>query len=241
MPHPLAKSLFPSAYTSRLGVVHEGIDTAQVALNAAATYTLGNGHTLRAGDEVLTFVARYLEPYRGFHVFMRALPAILRERPQCQVVIVGAEGQAYGPKAPAPFTSWKQKALAELGPGFDATRVHFTGALPYDDYLRVLQVSRVHVYLTYPFILSWSALEAMSCGCTMLAADTAPVADAMEHEHNAVLFPFHSHAALAEHAIHLLAEPERYAHLGRQARQTVCEQFDFATVSLPAYRELLNV
>ena len=235
------QSLFPTAYASRLSVVHEGIDTVVVAPNATATYTLSNGHTLRAGDEVLTYVSRYLEPYRGFHVFMRALPAILRERPQCQVVIVGAEGHTYGPKAPAAFSSWKQKALAELGPDVDLSRVHFTGALPYDAYLRVLQVSRLHVYLTYPFILSWSALEAMACGCTVLAADTAPVADAMQHEHNAVLFPFHSHQSLAEHAIHMLAEPQSYTHLGRQARQTICDQFDFATVSLPAYRELLHV
>lgn len=241
-PTPWQKSLFPGAYSNRLQVLHEGVDTNQAKPSVSASYTLPTGQTLHAGDEVLTYVSRHLEPYRGFHILMRALPAVLKERPQCQVVIVGGEtGGGYGPKPPPPFVSWKEKALRELGTEVDISRVHFVGQLPYDQYLRVLQVSKLHVYLTYPFILSWSALEAMACGCSILASDTQPVTDAMVHEHNAILFPFHSHQALSEHAVHMLANPAEYADLGRNARQTICDNFDFETISLPAYRKLLEL
>ena len=233
------KSLFPSAYASRLQVIHDGVDTANVRPNPSATFTLANGQTLRQGDEVLTYVSRSLEPYRGFHTFMRALPAILRQRPACQVIIVGAEGASYGPQTASTGQSWTAKYLAEVGPELDLTRVHFTGTLPYAEYLRVLQVSRLHVYLTFPFILSWSMLEAMACGCLLLASDTTPVQDVIEDEHNGYLFPFHSPETLASRAVALLAQPQAHASVARQARQTVIDRFDFATVSLPAYRQLL--
>jgi glycosyltransferase involved in cell wall biosynthesis len=233
------QSLFPSAYASRLKVIHDGVDTGAVRPDPAATFILPNGHTLRAGDEVLTYVSRSLEPYRGFHTFMRALPAILSQRPACQVIIVGAEGASYGPQSSDSGQSWKAKYLAEVGAELDIARVHFTGALPYADYLRVLQVSRLHVYLTFPFILSWSMLDAMACGCVVLASDTAPVQEVIDDEVNGYLFPFHAPASLTDMAVALLADPLAQRQVAQQARQTVCDRFDFDTVSLPAYRQLL--
>lgn len=240
-PTPWQKSLFPSAYQSQLRVIHEGIDTTVATPDPHASFTLPNGLTLKNGDEVLTFVSRSLEPYRGFHIFMRALPAILKVRPHCQVIIVGADGNSYGPEPASPYLNWTQKALTELGSRIDLNRVHFVGHLAHADYLRVLQVSRLHVYLTYPFILSWSLLEAMACGCTVLASDTAPVRDAIDDEANGMLFAFHSHPQLSEHAIDMLAQPQRYAHLGQQARHTICQRYDFASVSQPAYEQMLQV
>jgi glycosyltransferase involved in cell wall biosynthesis len=155
------------------------------------------------------------------------------------VVIVGAEGASYGPAKSGSGLSWKAKYLAEVGPELDLSRVHFTGTLPYADYLRVLQVSRLHVYLTFPFILSWSMLEAMACGCLLLGSDTAPVQEVIEDESNGYLFPFHDPHALAALAVDLLANPVLHRHVAQRARETVCERYDFATASLPAYRKLL--
>lgn len=237
------KSRFPQAYHHKLQVLHEGIDTQQARPNPNAHVVLPDGTVLNRGDEVLTFVSRSLEPYRGFHVFMRALPSILKARPQCHVVVVGAqEGVSYG-TAPANGSQWKEACLLELhaqNQPIDLERVHFTGVLAYADYLQVLQVSRAHVYLTYPFILSWSFLEAMSVGCTLIASSTAPVHEVVTDGVHGQLFPFKDHDTLARLAIAALEDPAGHAHLGAAARQLAQEQFDFETVSLPAFKELLG-
>ena len=234
------KGLFPPAYDGKLRVQHEGIDTMLVQPDPQAEVRLRDGRALRQGNEVLTYVSRNLEPYRGFHVFMRALPRILRERPDCQVLVVGAEGTSYGP-APRSGGSWKEVYLNELRNALDLNRVHFTGILSYGEYLKVLQVSRVHVYLTYPFILSWSLLEAMAAGCVLVASDTAPVSEFLQDGVSGRLFAFRDHERLATLAIDALANPENHAHLAQAARQTVVERMDFEAVALPAYRRLLDM
>jgi glycosyltransferase involved in cell wall biosynthesis len=227
-------------WQSRLSLMHEGVDTRAVCPDAAAQLHLPDGQRFGAGDEVLTFVSRNLEPYRGYHVFMRALPAILRARPNCHVIIVGEEGSVYGPPSPA-GTSYRQTYLDEVSERLDLSRVHFTGTLPHADYVRVLQVSRVHVYLTYPFILSWSMLEAMAAGCLVLASSTPPVEEVISDGDNGLLVPFLDPAALAARAIEALANPDGYAAVRRAARQTIMERYDFETVSLPAYKRLLEI
>lgn len=228
------RSRYPDLYQPRIQVLHEGIDTRQLKPNPMAELTLASGHTLRAGDEVLTFVSRGLEPYRGFHTFMRALPAILHARPDCQVVVVGSDKHYYGPPAPA-RQSWREIYLRELGAVLDLSRVHFTGTLPYADYLKVLQISRVHVYLTYPFILSWSMLEAMASGCLLLASDTGPVTEVVRDGHNGLLFPFFDYKVLAGRAIRALADPDSLLPLREQARATICAQYDFDEVIYPRH------
>ncbi|WP_220800555.1 glycosyltransferase [Mitsuaria sp. WAJ17] len=136
-----------------------------------------SGEVLRANDPdkpVITYVARNLEPYRGFHTFMRALPAVQREHKNAHVVIVGGDEVSYGAR-PKDAKNWREKMLAEVGSQLDPTRTHFVGKVPYADYKRVLQVSAAHVYLTYPFVLSWSCLEAMATGCRLVASEAAPV------------------------------------------------------------------
>lgn len=234
------RSRFPAVWRERLGLLHDGIDTATVCPDATAQVQLPDGTTLKAGDEVLTFVSRNLEPYRGYHIFMRALPAILDARPDCHVVIVGAEGSAYGPPSRS-GTSYRQRYLDEVADQLDMSRVHFTGTLAHADYVRVLQVSRLHVYLTYPFILSWSMLEAMSAGCLVLGSATPPVEEVIEEGKNGLLFPFSSPRALATRAIDALAHPADHDGLRQAARQTIVDRYDFETVSLPAYQRMIEI
>jgi len=180
---------------------------------------------LKPGDKVLTFVARHLEPYRGFHMLMRALPEIQRRNPEAVTVIVGGDNVSYGRK-PEGAANWREKLLAEVGERLDLSRVFFTGQLPYAAYRALLQVSTAHVYLTYPFVLSWSALEAMSCGCLLVASNTPPVAEMMTHGQNALLFDFFDQEALAARVTEALTRPQDHANLRQAARQTVVQGYD---------------
>ena len=219
----------------KITVVHDGIDTQAIKPDASARLTLENGQSWSREDEVVTFVSRNLEPYRGYHVFMRALPQLLRLRPHAHVLIVGSDGVSYGAKPPTGQT-WKQIFMDEVqGQVSDADwqRVHFLGRLSYPQFLTMLQISSVHVYLTYPFVLSWSLIEAMSSGCAILASDTAPVREAIEDGVTGRLLPFFDPQAWAHGIDTLLNDPAERARLGAQARQRAVEQYDLQTVCLP--------
>jgi glycosyltransferase involved in cell wall biosynthesis len=217
------RSLFPQPFQEMIEVLHEGIDTEVAKPDARAEVALASGR-LTASQEVITYVARNLEPYRGYHVFMRALPAVLRERPKAHVLIVGGSGVSYGASTPA-GQSWKDVFMGEVADNLDLDRVHFAGVLSYNEYLKVLQISSVHVYLTYPFILSWSMLEAMSAACLVIGSDTPPVAEVIQHGANGLLTPFLEPEALAECIVGCLAKPENFRHLRTAARQTVLEKY----------------
>lgn len=198
---------FPPELRGKIAILHEGIDTDRMAPDPAACFRhAALGLDFSGRDEVVTFVSRNLEPYRGYHVFMRALPGILAARPRAHVLIVGGDGVSYGPRAPG-SRSWKSIFLAEVADRLPMDRVHFAGKLPYLDYLAALQVSSAHVYLTYPFVLSWSMLEAMSAGAPLVASRTAPVVEVARDGETAVLFDFFDRDALARRMIEVLAEP----------------------------------
>ena len=230
---------FPREMKHKIAIMHEGIDTELASPNKAARITLGNGLSFGAGDEVITFVNRNLEPYRGYHVFMRALPEILAARPQAHAVIVGGNGVSYGPPAPA-GTTWAQHFLDEVGARLPAGRVHFLGRIPYPSFLDLMRVSAAHVYLTYPFVLSWSMLEAMSVGAIVIASRTAPVQEVIEHERNGVLVEFFDRDALARRVIDALAHPGRHASLREQARNTILERYDLQRRCLPQWRTFIE-
>ena len=232
-------STFPQPFRERITVVHDGIDTAAIAPRPDVALTLTGGLRLTRDDEIVTFVNRQLEPYRGYHVFMRALPEILRRRPKARVMIVGGEGVSYG-AAPDPQQygqrSWKQVFVDEVRaqiPDADWARVHFLGNLPYAQFIPLLQLSVVHVYLTYPFVLSWSLLEAMSAGCTVVASDTAPLREAIVDGETGRLVGFFDFAALADQVCALLDDPAQRQRLGAQARAFAGAHYDLRTACLP--------
>lgn len=229
------RSLFPPALRSKIQVVHDGIDVEAASPNPDAEFILSeSGAVVRAGDEIITFVNRNLEPYRGYHIFMRALPRILTARPNARVLIVGNNRVSYG-APPRAGQTWKQIFLSEVADQLDLSRITFCKTLPYNQFLSVLQVSRVHVYLTYPFVLSWSMLEAMACECLVVGSDTAPVREVITHEKNGLLAPFFSVDQLADTVIAAAERPELYHHIRKAARRTVVEQFDLKRVCLPRW------
>ncbi|WP_298933732.1 glycosyltransferase [uncultured Ramlibacter sp.] len=234
------KKQLPPQYQKKTAVIFDGIDTDLVKPDAGAFITLQRDNlTLKAGDEVLTFVNRNLEPYRGFHAFMRALPEILAQRPKARCLIVGEDSVSYG-APPAAGGTWRQAMLKEVGGRLPLERVHFLGRLKYADYLRVLQVSACHVYLTYPFVLSWSCLEAMSAGCTVLASATAPVKEVIKDGENGLLFNFFDTQELVRKAIGILDGSAAQKSIGKNARQTVVDSYDLRTVCLPRQQEFLQ-
>jgi glycosyltransferase involved in cell wall biosynthesis len=178
------KSTYPAWAQDKITVIHEGIDLDRLQFNPAAQLRIKRNQyhdelVFKPGDEVLSFVARNLEPTRGFDVFMRTLPDILRWRPKADVIIVGGDDISYGRPAPD-GTSWRLKMLSEVGAELDMSRVHFTGQLDYATYLQLLSISRVHAYWTKPFVLSWSFLEAACSGIATVASATPPVLEFAE-------------------------------------------------------------
>lgn len=225
-------STFPAPWRDRISVIHDGIDTDRVRPDPAARLVLPDGRVLAAGDEVLGFVNRNLEPYRGYHIFMRALPAVLKARPAAQVVIVGGDGVSYGP-APGGGRTWKQVFLDEVREGLDLSRVHFLGQVPYAQFLSLLQVARVHAYLTYPFVLSWSLMEAMSAGGLVVASRTRPVEEMIRDGANGRLVDFFDVAGWSAALIEALADPAAGAVLREAARATIVDGYDLRRHSLP--------
>ena len=234
------KDQFPARYAPILHQLHEGVDTRAVAPDPKAFLRLARaGVELKAGDEVVTYVARNLEPYRGFPTFMKALPAVLDARPKARVVIIGGDGASYGPRPPK-GTTFRKQMLDELAGSLDLSRVHFLGKVPHSSFVRVLQVSMAHVYLTYPFVLSWSMLEAMSAGCLVVGSKTAPVEEVLRDGVNGRLVDFFSPQQVAARVIDALANPAEHQALRAQARRDAIEKFDLHTVCLPAGVRLLQ-
>lgn len=232
-------STVPPAYRDKIRVIHDGIDTARITPDPQASLTLADGRVLMAGQPVITFVSRNLEPYRGFHIFMRALPKILAANPKAVALIIGADGVSYG-TAPAGGGSWKAKLLAEVGDQLDPSRVIFAGRLAYPDFLRAIQLSAAHVYLTYPFVLSWSMLEAMSAGALVIGSRTPPVEEVITHGQNGLLVDFFDTDQLAQTVGEALAKPSQFSALRQQARNDMIARYDLQTHCLPAQLALVD-
>lgn len=234
------RSLYPKRYHPLIHVVHEGIDTVTVRPNPEAHLRVpGTDIELKAGDEVVTYVARNLEPYRGFPSFMKSLPALLRRRPNAHVLIVGGDETSYGPRLASGLT-FRESLLKKLGTEIDLSRVHFLGKLPYHTFLSVLQISSVHVYLTYPFVLSWSMLEAMAAQCLVVASNTAPVTEVIRDGENGLLVDLFDTERIAERMIECLEDPGSYRALRVNARETIIQRYDLQTRCLPAQYKLLR-
>ncbi len=212
-------STYPDWARARITVLPEGVDTERCkpapALRRAA-FRLGDV-SIGPGEKLLTYVSRDLEPYRGFHTIMRALPRLLRERRDLRVILVGGDEVSYGPRLAG--ATWREHFLGELGSGIDPARVHFPGRLPYADYVRVLQRSDAHVYLTYPFVASWSLREALAAGCVVIGSDTPPVREFVTDGQNGLLTPCLDPAALVDQVLRVLEDRGLSRDLRARARR----------------------
>ncbi|MEL7026274.1 MAG: glycosyltransferase family 4 protein [Pseudomonadota bacterium] len=230
------KAQFPLAYQRKIRVIHDGIDTTAIGPNPDAQFQLPNGKVLSRSDEILTYVSRNLEPYRGFHSFMRALPKILEARPNAHVLIAGGDDVSYGSK-PKDHDTWRDAMFAEIGTLPD--RVTFLSRIPYDAYLRVLQISSAHLYLTYPFVLSWSMLEAMASGCCVIGSRTPPVEEVIEHGKNGYLVDFFDTDEISQSVSQVLAKRDQVGDMRAAARDTIVAKYDL-TPCLAAQMALIE-
>ncbi len=241
-PTHFQRSAFPDKYRSRISVIFDGVDTERIAPLPDGTdiaLTLPDGRKLTPQDEVLSFVNRNLEPYRGYHRFMRALPELQKRRPKLHCVLIGGDEVSYGRAAPD-GTTHKQVYLDEVKDRLDMDRLHFLGRVPYEQFLTVLHVARAHLYLTYPFVLSWSLIEAMSLGKAIAGSRTGPVMEAIEHEKTGLLFDFFDQEGLIDSVERLLDDEELRRALGAAARADAVARYDLKSKCLPAQLELLH-
>jgi glycosyltransferase involved in cell wall biosynthesis len=228
---------FPGDYRHKISLIHDGIDTALCSPRRREGVALADGTWLDGrSTEIVTYVARSLEPVRGFPTFMRAVAELCRRRPRCHILIMGNDKTSYGAPPPDGRTH-REVMLEEVD--IDPRRVHFMGRVPYGRFIEIFQASRAHVYLTIPFVLSWSMLEAMSCGCLVIGSRTAPVTEVIADGKNGLLVDFFDPMQVADRVIEALDNPERMAPLRRAARQTVLDRYDLAKC-LPAQMELIE-
>jgi glycosyltransferase involved in cell wall biosynthesis len=228
---------FPAEFHNKMTVRHDGIDTAFFQPKAGAKLKLPTiDLDLTAVDEIVTYATRGMEPYRGFPQFMEAVALIQFRRPHCHVVVVGEDRVAYGKQLPEGKT-YKQLMLESLP--LDLSRLHFTGSLPYHQYLQVLQASSAHIYLTRPFVLSCSMLEAMATGCLVIGSNTEPVREVITDGKNGLLVDFFSPMEIADRVEEVLDHPDQFIGLQQQARQTILQYYNSAEL-LPQHLQWLN-
>ncbi|MCR9124860.1 MAG: glycosyltransferase family 4 protein [Rhodobacteraceae bacterium] len=231
---------FPPGFQDKMYVCHDGIRTDLLSPDPNVSVRLSRyPRPLTRQDEVLTYVARNMERTRGFHKMMRALPHILEARPEARVIMVGGNEVSYGKKSGHPG-GLRGEMEAEIGDRLDWSRVHFVGRVPYSAFTQLIQVSRCHVYLSMPFVLSWSLLESMAMQATIVASDVASVREVVRHGETGLLVDFFDHEALAAQVVEVLAHPERHAHLGPNARAHVVSEYDFLTRCLPEHIARIN-
>jgi len=232
------KSRHPEIFHSKITVQHEGIDLDGLGSDANAVLRTPSGLLLKAGQPIITYVARNLEPYRRFHIFMRALAKVQAKHPSCQTVVIGGDQVSYG-KRPSSGKTWRQQMLDEVR--LDPARTHFFGRVPHKTFVDALKVSAAHIYLTYPFVLSWSLLEAMACRAPIVASDTAPVREVLKDGLNADLVPFFDQDRLAERILERVDHPVE-ARLSRQCSQARAQVGRFQqAIALAAYEDGLGV
>jgi glycosyltransferase involved in cell wall biosynthesis len=239
-PTPFQASVFPKTFRDRIEIIHEGIDTDRIRHIPGAELRLNGGTVLDGSTPVITFINRVFEPMRGFHIMMRSLPALLDAVPDVHVLMIGSnKARGYGATAPNGGT-WRSYLSRELGEKIDRSRVLFTGQVAHDVMLAALSISWAHVYYTYPFVLSWSLLEAMACECLVLGSDTAPVRDTIRDGQNGLLNGFFDVPALSQILIAACRSQRTFGVLRKRARETIVNRFDRDRICLPSWTSLID-
>ena len=216
------KQQIPKIFESKINVIHEGIDTDLCKPDTNAEFKVPNSDLiLTRKDKVLTYATRGMEEYRGFPEFMKAASILMKKIPDLHVVVSGEDRVCYGRHILN--STFKTEMLKKYD--YDLNRLHFVGRLPYLDYIKLLQVSTAHVYLTYPFVLSWSCLEAMAIGCVIIASDTAPVKEVM-NDKNGILIDFYDTETLVNKVQEVISNKDKFIELSENARKTIIENFE---------------
>lgn len=232
-------SRLPESFLSRTAIIHEGVDLKEVLPTPDASITIG-GKTFGGDRPVVTFASRVLEPLRGCHTFFRSLPKILEDVPDAEIVIVGEEtGAGYG-LGPPENETWRSYFWKEIEDRIDPTRIHFVGWLPNKTLNALMSIARAHVYLTYPFVLSWSLLEAMACEALVIGSDTPPLHDVITDGENGLLVDFLRPDLLAETVIQACRHPDWFKGMRRAARQSILTRYDRQNVCLPQWLDLIR-
>jgi glycosyltransferase involved in cell wall biosynthesis len=235
------RDTFPAYLRDRIDIIHDGIEAQGLRPDPAAEIRIGkDGPILDRRTPIVTYVTRNIEPMRGSHVVIRSLPRLLALHPDLRVICIGGTDVSYSARPPQGKT-WFEIFRSKVSEPVDWSRVHMVGRVPYDQFMRVLQVSSAHLYLTYPFVLSWSLIESMALECRIVASDTPPVAEVIRHGENGRLFPFFDEAALADQVKETLGNRERSDAMAREARRIALEQYDFKSVCLPKWRQFLGI
>lgn len=217
------KNQFPKEFHHKIEVLHDGVDTDFFKPDSEAKLFITDKNIeLTAKDEIITYATRGMEPYRGFPQFMEAAEKLLKKRPNAHVVIAGEDRVCYGPKLAN--GTFKELMLDKFD--YDMSRIHFTGGLPYNEYLKLLQISSAHVYLSYPFVLSWSMLEAMAVGCCIVGSSTPPVMELMKDGHNGLLVDFYDVDSILERTEYVLDNQDKVLDIRQNARQLIVENYD---------------
>lgn len=246
-PTNFQKNTAPKEYRQKIKVIHDGIDTSALKSNPKSNITLSrkleNGDTetinLTKKNKVIAFVNRNLEPYRGYHIFMRSLPAIIKEHPDAYILIVGGHGVSYG--ARPKNNSYKDLYYDEIKDQIPKeNNIKFLGFVDYQVLLSIFDIASVHIYLTYPFVLSWSMLESMSLGGLVIGSKTPPVEEVIKHNKNGLLVDFFDYKAISSKVIDILNNPSSYSKIRKEARKTVVENYDLYKNSIPKQMEIIE-
>jgi len=234
-PTKFQKKQFPKEFEHKLKVIHDGVDTDFCRPDENAVFRVDKNLTLTSKDKVVTYATRGMESYRGFPEFMKAVEKLQKRRKDLHIVIAGEDRVCYGPKLAN--TSYKALMLEQLD--LDLNRIHFVGNLPYDRYVNLLQISSAHVYLTYPFVASWSLLEAMSCACPIVASATEPVMEFVENNKTGLLFDFYDIDEQVEKIEYALNNREKMGKIRTNARKFIVENYALKDI-LPKHLEYIE-
>jgi len=236
-PTEFQRGLFPAELRSKIDVIFDGIET--------DVYRRRQGIPRRIGDRVIpdstrivTYVSRGFESMRGFDIFMQAAKRIYESYPDVLFVVVGADRICYGgDEKRIKHKTFREHVLAQ--DDYDLSKFHFTGVVPVPTLVDIFSLSDLHIYLTVPFVLSWSLMNALACGCTVLASNTAPVREMIVDGENGLLEDFFDVDGLANRAVEVLRDPAAYRHLGERGAEMI-EQRYALSVMLPRLVDLFE-
>ena len=244
-PTKFQKSTAPIEYQNKIKVIHDGVDTNILKSKPDASITLTsesntNKKSLTRKNKIIAFVNRNLEPYRGYHSFMRSLPEVIKKHPDAYILIVGGSDVSYGAK-PKGDLSYKDLYYNEIKDKIpENNNIIFLGFVKYNLLISILDIASVHVYLTYPFVLSWSMLESMALGGLVLGSKTSPVEEVIKHNKNGLLVDFFDHKSISRNINSILDKPDKYESMRIEARKTIIKDYDLHTKCLPEQLKIID-